>query len=215
MNADVHDPIRSFINRPDGNAFDGLSPTYLYQASFQLSHLFSHFSPMSSVMIIGFFAISEGQRIQSSKIISDNNVLKTNYIVYTTSIQCSLGGSIPAELRVFASPSSTILPDETIVFVVAKAAIPHDADAMLEACCVAEIPGDVEDKHYQDGSPNVPFPHIFVIGQVVNEMDWEDNRKAIEVVATEYVRDQVSQSTLQYAINSSSQCYQQCILTIF
>ena len=165
-------------------------------------------------MIVGFFAITDGHRVQTTKVISEGNVLKMNYIVYTTSIQCTSGNAIAAELRVFVSPSSTILSDDTVAFVIAKAAIALDNDALLEACCLAAVPGNVSDSDYQDGIPHVLYPHIFAVGQAVNEMEWDGNKKVIEVVATEYVRDQVSQSTLQYASLFHLDCNSKLMITI-
>ena len=56
----------------------------------------------------------------------------------------------------------------------------------MDVSCFAEVPGNVWDKSYQDSIPDVQFPHIFVVGQAVNEIDLGDKRVAYEVIATEY-----------------------------
>jgi hypothetical protein len=109
---------------------------------------------------------------------------QTQYFVYTTSIQCITGISIPTILHVFAQSHSTILPNNTVVFVMAKAA---SQSAHLEALSTA-VPGDIDSKDYQDGLPDKPFLRLFIIAQVLKEVPLLKDKLTFNVLTIEYVR---------------------------
>ena len=96
------------------------------------------------------------------------------------------------ELRIFASSHATVLPDETIAFVIVKPAFKTDKPAFLNACCLAEVPGDISKDAYQDGIPDVTCPHVFIIGQVIDVDDMDIARVVLTVITTKYINDQAN-----------------------
>jgi hypothetical protein len=103
--------------------------------------------------------------------------------------------SIPAEIQVFAPSHTAILPDHTVVYVVAKMEV-QPTSVYLDALSLAAVPGDVTKTSYEDTLPDEPFPRIFVIGQVLHEVALPD-KKAFNVLTSEYVKDRAVQSTVQ------------------
>jgi hypothetical protein len=123
---------------------------------------------MSTLIVDGFFAVKNGRRVVSERVVNTNTI-KTNYIHYQTALQCTANVSYPAELRVFATSQSTILPGNAVVHVIAKAEINPNTDAFLEATSLIVIPGNPSSDDYEDHIPDEPYPHLFILGQVMKE----------------------------------------------
>ncbi|KAG6826427.1 hypothetical protein H0H92_015821 [Tricholoma furcatifolium] len=125
---------------------------------------------MSVFSIIGFFVLNDGHRVATPKVVNgvERNVY---YIHYTSSIACSLGSAIPADLRIFSSSPdpSAILPHRTVAFVSAKAQCPSDDGvAFLDAYYMVPFRGDVNDDFYQEPIPDLRYPLVWVIGHVIS-----------------------------------------------
>jgi hypothetical protein len=154
---------------------------------------------MSSFFVDGFFAVKSGRRVVLTRVVNENTI-KSNYIHYQTALQCTSGLSYGAELRVFATSQSTILPDDSVVHVVAKAEINPSNNAFLEATTFSVLPGDPSSDSYEDHIPDEPYPHFFILGQVLKETPLDMKMTAFTIMASDYVRDAPAQSTIQFVI---------------
>ena len=161
-------------------------------------HMISWVSVMSSFFLNGFFAVKSGRRVVMQHVVNEST-MKTNYIHYQTALQCTTGVSYGAELRVFATSQSTILPDDSVVHVVAKAEINPGTDAFLEANSFSVIPGDPSADDYEDHVPDDLYPHVFILGQVMKEIPIDMKITAYTIMASDYIRDNPSQSLIQFA----------------
>ena len=157
-------------------------------------------SLMSSFFIDGFFAVKSGRRVVLQRVVNDTTI-KTNYIHYQTAIQCTTGVAYGAELRVFATSQTTILPDDSVAHVVAKAEINPGADAFLEANSFSVIPGDPSADDYEDHVPDDLYPNVFILGQVMKEIPLDMKITAYTIMASDYIKDAPSQSLIQFAIS--------------
>ncbi|KAI6152582.1 hypothetical protein BKA82DRAFT_4112523 [Pisolithus tinctorius] len=129
---------------------------------------------MSATIVFGFFALSGGQRVQTTK---PDGSSKTYHCLYDTTIQCPSGAIFPAQLRIYSPFHDTPLADDTIAFVLAR------ADAiLLEASNVVAVPGDPSSEEYESRVPDSPWPYL---------------------VSSDYVRDANMTSTVVCTIDSS------------
>ena len=71
--------------------------------------------PMSSFILVSFLPLTGGKCAVSTK------SSKIYYCFYTTTIQCSSGVDIPAEIQIYSQYNEVPLPDDTTAFVIAKA----------------------------------------------------------------------------------------------
>jgi hypothetical protein len=194
----LRSPLTLYGHAPD------LSPppqSIFSSARSGLAHRVPLLSAMSMFMIFGFFALTNGRRISKLRTTAENPSQKTTYILYDTVIQCQTGKEIAGEIRVFAPSHVAILKDETVAYIVARTTIqPEDgAKAYLDIYTIAEVPGDPSKDTYQDVIPNVNYPHVFAIGQVVDETSLPDNKVAYAILVTEYIKDQSTECTIQWA----------------
>ena len=126
--------------------------------------------------------------------------IRVYYTYYTTSLQCIEGSSLPAELRFYCpSPNETILPDDTVAFVIAAASTNASAEVTLESFYVSAVPGNPSDDAYEENIPNVPIPFVFGLGQVirVNQGSLGDNWKSFTVSVGDYVRGKRTMSMIE------------------
>lgn len=151
---------------------------------------------MSALFVDGFFAVKSGRRVILQRVVNETTI-KTNYIHYQTALQCMSGASYAAELRVFATSQSTILPDDSVVHVLAKAEINPGTDAFLEANSLTVIPGDPASDDYEDHVPDEPFANFFILGQVMKETPLDMKSSMYTIMVSEYVKDGPSQSLIQ------------------
>ena len=86
----------------------------------------------------------------------------------------------------------------TVAFVIAKGHFAVGEPIFLDTYLLAPFPGDPNDENYEDPIPDVPHPFIFIIGQVTAINNSNLQRPLINLMATEYIRDQFLQSVLQY-----------------
>ncbi|EDR08113.1 uncharacterized protein LACBIDRAFT_297814 [Laccaria bicolor S238N-H82] len=94
---------------------------------------------MSSLLIIGFFALASGRRLAITK---PGAKSRTWYCYYSTTIQTSTGNILPADLRIYSPINDVVHPDNTIAFVIAKAYIPPNDTTFLDVLHLAICPGD-------------------------------------------------------------------------
>ena len=104
-----------------------------------------------SYLATGFFALSGGHRIQSTT----TSGRSVNHCYYSTAIKTSVrthdsSEFLPATLSAYSPTGETPLPDDTIVFVVAKVFTPDgDKPVELEALHIRAVPGDPQADTYE------------------------------------------------------------------
>jgi len=94
---------------------------------------------MSLLIAIGFFALTEGKHVSSSKTLPDGTVIHTNHIHYKTIIQCQSEDQLNVTLCVFAPTDVAVLANMMVAFIVTKAHISPGKLAFLEASIVAPL----------------------------------------------------------------------------
>lgn len=148
---------------------------------------------MSSFTLIGFFALTGGKRLVSAK------SSKTYYCFYTTTIQCSAGIDVPAEIRVYSPYNDVPHPDDTIAFVIARAFCPPNDTAHLDAYHLVPVPGNPTESEYQSQRvPDYPYPFASGVGPVLGtEILPDSTTKTFSVAVSDYVRDGTKSSTVQ------------------
>jgi hypothetical protein len=118
----------------------------------------SPFGLWRRLSLLVFFAVTAGKNeFTSHSVPGDLNPRQTQHIIYTTSIQCLSGLAIPAKLCVFTQSHSTILPNETVVYVMAKMEVTPSM-VFLNSLSLTVVPGDIGKESYQDNLPDEPFP---------------------------------------------------------
>ncbi|KAI0640433.1 hypothetical protein C8Q79DRAFT_921702, partial [Trametes meyenii] len=124
---------------------------------------------------------------------------------YATAIQCASGDSIPAELRVYSPPNDTPLPDDTIVFLVAKLHLRPNDSALLDAVQLFPVPGNPSSETYQDNVPDMPYPNIYAIGVVQgkHEVLADGKSRGFTLNVSERVHDTAKDSILQCVLSVS------------
>ena len=158
---------------------------------------------MSLFMIVGFFALTNGKHMPSTKTLPSGTTVRTNHIQYQTFLQCQSDHHINSELRVFAPARAAVLPNMTVAFVIAKAHVSSGEGSILDAYVVVPFPGDPSSNEYEDAIPDVPNPFVFVIGQVTGVDTSNPTRPLINIVTTEYIQDQFVQTNLQFVFQHS------------
>ncbi len=159
----------------------------------------------------GFFGIANGYRFAVTKPSQQNasGNSTTYFMRYTTSIQCSDGsGMLPAELRIYSPPHDSPIPDNTVVFAVAKVHVQDSGPVLLDAINgLYPVPGDPDADGYEDSVPNMPYPYMYGIGtsQGKHELLADGKSRGFNVRVSERVRDgqtltvvQNVTSTVQY-----------------
>ncbi|KAG6370025.1 hypothetical protein JVT61DRAFT_12544 [Boletus reticuloceps] len=152
---------------------------------------------MSSLLVVGFFGVGAGRRMSLQKPGSK----KIYHCFYTTSFPSGLDADerYPAEIRVYSRYNDYVLPDNTVVFLVAKAFFALHEPILLEATTFVPVPGDPTDTSYDNNVPDLTTPLIIGLGIVPSRFDVlaDGKSKTCTVVSTDYVRDVVKQSSIQ------------------
>ncbi|KZT26330.1 hypothetical protein NEOLEDRAFT_1177742 [Neolentinus lepideus HHB14362 ss-1] len=151
---------------------------------------------MSSFFILGLFALSGGNRVVSPRPNSDKT---TSHILYMTSLQLFDLSFVPGEIRVWAPMTTPILPDNTVVFMLAKACTPADTlhgAVVMDSVLFQPFPGDPESSAYEDHLPDGQVPWVIATGKTISQTRTlaDGCSRAFELSLTEYVRDEQRQS---------------------
>ncbi|KAJ7907696.1 hypothetical protein B0H13DRAFT_1879318 [Mycena leptocephala] len=99
---------------------------------------------MSSLNVIGFFALAQGKRI-ATLLPGATFPIHHNHYTYPS-----------ATLRVYSGSGDAPLPDNTIAFVIAKACAPTGKPIELDALYLSAFPGDPNDDQYDEHIPECP-----------------------------------------------------------
>lgn len=138
---------------------------------------------MSSFTLTGFFALAGGKCVVSTR------STKVYYCFYMTTIQCSAGVDIPADIHIYSPYNDVVLPDDTIAFIVARAFCPPNETAFLDAYHLIPVPGNPTETEYQSQRvPDCPYPFALGVGAVSGTEVLADSvTKAFSVVVSDYI----------------------------
>ena len=163
---------------------------------------------MSSFIVVGFLGLTSGRRMRSDSTRPDGTPISVWHVIYDTCLICSHPPSLPAELRKYSPSTDTILPDDTIAFVVAKAYVPSvdvSKTVLLDAMLLIPIPGDPSSPDYDERTPDLYTPLIFGIGTVAASQEALPNTPVyFPTTVSEFVRGSPKQTVLQYVFSSCS-----------
>ncbi|KAK7022214.1 hypothetical protein R3P38DRAFT_3195598 [Favolaschia claudopus] len=151
-------------------------------------------TPSVSCVLAGFFPVRQGTKTTVSR-----GEKSTPYFVYETTLYCLNGVRSAAALRVYASESYPV-PDDTVLYVVAKAVFPVGQNILLEAIRAAPVPGDPSSDEYQLQIPDMMVPTIVAVGHVSSmqqKLSDKYSSRAFTVNTGDYVRDQRQTCTIQ------------------
>jgi hypothetical protein len=160
---------------------------------------------MSSFFIIGFMAVKDGHLKEVDTSSNSGGTIRLHYVYYTVGLQCLHPQSnLLGELRSYChSSTDPILPDNTVIFVVAKAHAPPNACVVMDSLYIAAIPGNPEDESYDDHVPDMCYPFVFCLGQVTRSLSATatSTLKTFQLNVSEYVRSKQNTSSLQCAFH--------------
>lgn len=147
---------------------------------------------MTSFLINGYFAVSGGRRVSSE---NPNTHKVTHHVLYNTIVQTS-GVDLNAEIRTWSPANEALLPDGTVVDLLAKVFAPPNATLLLDAFQMTAFPGDPQSAVYEDNIPDRPFPTFFVLGHTHGLAETMDDTVSVGyfVQTSDYVRDQTRSS---------------------
>ena len=155
---------------------------------------------MSSLMVFGFFGVNYGCCVGFLK---PGTTSKTYHCYYSTSLQTPTGDSYPAVIRVYSPFGDAILPDDTVVFLIAKAFLPPNDTVLLEASEMVTVPSDPSAEGYENSVPDRTVPFFISLGMVPSAVQILNNMKskAFAVVSSDYMCDSMKQSTVLYVFH--------------
>ena len=160
---------------------------------------------MSAFIISGFFSLTSGRRIRTDVPRSNGTSQGVYHVYYETIVQCSQTDLITAELRKYSPPGETVLQNDTIAYVVAKAYMPPPSmprTFLLEAIHIAPEPGDPTSDDYEESVPDFPFPSFFIQGTVSDEHKVDEGGVVnFPVNVSDYVRGNNKKSTVMYVFS--------------
>ncbi|KAI5990478.1 hypothetical protein EDD15DRAFT_2280504 [Pisolithus albus] len=121
---------------------------------------------MSSLIVFGFFCVSDGCRVPSLKPGSTSN---SCYTCYNAAIHSSVGASLRTQIVIEGSPADVVLPDRSVAFVVAKAYLPSAAtceQGLLDAFHFVPLPRDPMSDVYEYLLPQWRVPSVIGLGHI-------------------------------------------------
>lgn len=171
-----------------------------FSLSFFLSFIVS---VMSSFTVSGFFGLASGRH----EALTSSANKTTNYISYDSSFTCSNGTSSPILIRHF-SPQHAVLPDNTIIYLIAKAGFPSVASdpIVFHALYFYPIPGDASSEEYENTVPDMLHPVAHVIGHVTAPLSSSADSmpRSFAIHTSSYVSTGTVSSSIAYASHSST-----------
>ena len=155
----------------------------------------------SSALLFGLFGLYHGRRVMKN---DNGKSTATYYVVYSTSLACAddaEDNAINADLRVFCPQSTALFPDGTVVYASAKMFAPPDPPILLDAIRIHPFPGDPTSEEYDDHIPQNVASAVVLHGCVTGPPSTSaDGSRKFPLTVSEYVRDTVRQSNVQYVV---------------
>lgn len=138
-----------------------------------------------SFVIHSYCALTGGKRSATTISLPDGTTKNTWHCYYNTSLQCKNGMYLPIQCRMFSPLGETARPDNTTVWLLARASTapaPSTASGaltpLLEAVVMYALPGtppsddELEASTYYDGLPvDMDYPFVSGIGIVVTNTE--------------------------------------------
>ncbi|KAJ7309278.1 hypothetical protein DFH08DRAFT_974760 [Mycena albidolilacea] len=151
---------------------------------------------MSSFNAFGFFALAAGRRVPTQL---PGATYPIHHCHYTTSLKSSDNVNVAATLRVYSAAGDAPLPDNTIIFAVAKVYAPAGKPVDLVALYISAIPGDVNTDEYENTIPECPT-FVYGVGHIPHNHTaqvFPDSSKAFTISISEYVNGSPKSSVIQ------------------
>ncbi|KAJ7895128.1 hypothetical protein B0H14DRAFT_3426271 [Mycena olivaceomarginata] len=117
---------------------------------------------MSSFNAFRFFALAAGRRVPTQL---PGATYPIHHCHYTTSLKLLDNVNVAATLRVYSAAGDAPLPDNTIIFAVAKVYAPAGKPVDLDALYISAIPGDVNSDEYENTIPECPT-FVYGVGHI-------------------------------------------------
>ena len=146
-------------------------------------------APALSFLISGIFFLSDGVR-------STNPSYYVNYLSALDFIDTEQ--FINVSIRKYTPPSKPIQANETVVFLVAKAALPAGEDSMLDTIHCTPFPLPWED--FKDCLPLIPT-HTTIVTGTLGAVNNNGPIHSFTVNTSEYVRDERRGFTIQFVFS--------------
>ena len=159
---------------------------------------------MSSFTIVGYFALTNGRKVDVPK---KNSGRTTTFTEYTSCLQCS--DDTAADLIIHHYSQTTPLPDLTVAFVVAKASIPANPvePILLLTLQLFPLPGDPQSEQYDLATPDCLYPLVFAIGHASHFEKPADPSltKSVLLATNSYIHDENRPTNIRYVSFASRQ----------
>ncbi|KAJ7780442.1 hypothetical protein B0H14DRAFT_3164135 [Mycena olivaceomarginata] len=162
---------------------------------------------MSCFNILGFFKLKSGRRASVQK---PNNTQPTSYAHYNTRVWTLANTAVSADLRLFASSSTPLLPDDTVAFAVctAQSVLAGTSNSLiLDVLTFIVLPGDPSTDTYNDQLPDDSTSMVFGVGRVTGSpqiLDDGHSSRLITLSLTDFVRGETKGSTIQCVFDLST-----------
>ncbi|KAF8449198.1 hypothetical protein L210DRAFT_3388333 [Boletus edulis BED1] len=152
---------------------------------------------MSSLLVLFFFGVDVGRHISQQKPASR----EIYHCFYSTSFPAASDAEqrYPAEIRIYSPYNNIVLPDNTVVFLVAKGYFALH-ETMKQQHLSLYLVCDPADTSYDNNVPDLTTPLIIGLDVVPSCFDIlaDGKLKMCMVLSSDYVRDVQKQSSIQY-----------------
>ncbi|KAI5997770.1 hypothetical protein F5J12DRAFT_725014 [Pisolithus orientalis] len=108
---------------------------------------------MLTTTVVGFFALSGGCHLQSTR---GSNGVKAYHFLYDMAVQCTSGVVFPVQLCIHSPFNNRLLADDLVAYVIARSYIPLSIPCdpiLLEASGLVVVLGDPNSKSTRLASP--------------------------------------------------------------
>lgn len=137
------------------------------------------------------------------RITKPDTTTSTRYCYYNSSVQCSHGPDITAEIRTFSPAADPhVYPDITVAFIIGSAWMEKSPRPriLIDADHIIVMPGDPSSEDYDEEMPHFCCPIVIAVDQVINthQMMQENHTETeVDVSVSDYVRGNIQHSILQ------------------
>ncbi|KAJ7710940.1 hypothetical protein B0H17DRAFT_1124021 [Mycena rosella] len=169
---------------------------------------------MSSFNILGFFQLKGGRRVSTQK---PESTFLIWHAHYNSNIWCTTANSrVPAEIRLYTSSTTPLLPDGTVAFAMCAAQLSANHRFFLDVPTLIVMPGDPTSSTYDDHLPDENTAFTYGVGRISGGsqiLDDGHSSRVVTVAVSDFVRGETRTSTIQTpvpATNSMVQFYGAC-----
>jgi hypothetical protein len=149
----------------------------------------------SSALIVGFFGLTDGQRL-----IHDENgeTINTYYTLYRTTISAlNPDDNIEADICIYSPPRAPLLANITVAYVMVKLYAPTNGKCLLDSLRCFPFPGDPTMDDYDNLFPKDMPNFTFLLGNVPAAHTSDTSGSCFVLLnVSKYVRDTVHPSQI-------------------